>query len=270
MLDRFILNIEESHRYALLIPVMIIITIILAIFNRFIGGNSIFLVALISLTLAYPSTKFAHSMERKDIETIAKSRSFFGRYKKEFFLFISIFIGVCIGMLISAPLISDFSYQESFVNKIQGNAISEEIQFKEVLINNLNVILITFIISFLLYSGLIFVLIWNASIIIYYLYNLGSYEKIFYTTLLIVPHGFLEIAGYILAGISGGILSFRIDNAYSSKFYKVYDKQGNIKLKPDRRNTLKKLLNKRFYKEMSILFFLSIVLILLGAIVETI
>ncbi len=214
-------------------------------------------------------------MERKDIENIAKSRSFFKRYKKEFFLFICVFIGVCLGLFTSIPLITDFSYQEEFIHhtggeKVKGNAIAQNMSFVEIFANNLNVNLLMFIIGFLLYSGIVFILTWNASVIVYYLYNIGSYEKIILTSLLIFPHGIIEIAGYILAGLAGAILSFRLDNAFSSRFYKISDREGNISLKPDRRNTFNKLLNKKFTKDILVMICFSISLILLGAIIETV
>ena len=273
MLDRFILKIEEKHKYVL-IPMTFAITIILAFFNKFIGGNALFLVALVSLALAYPITSFARSMERKEIEEFAHSRSFFKRYEKELVLFLSIFLGVTLGLFVSTPFISDFSYQEAFAkpisagDSIEGHVTQFGSTFLLILANNLKVTFLTFVLSFLLYSGLIFILIWNASVIAYALYNLGSYDKVLLAAISILPHGLLEIAGYIVAGMVGAILAFRLDNAYSSRFYKVSDEKGNIKLKPDRRNIFNKLLNKRFYTDLIFLILVALGLVVVGAIVE--
>lgn len=274
MLDRFILKIEERRKYIFLIPITFIITIILAFFNKFIGGNALFLVALVSLALAYPITSFARSMERKDIENFSQSRSFFKRYEKELILFLSIFVGVAIGLFVSTPFISDFTSQEAFAKSIsageniEGHATQFDSTFFLILANNLKAIFLTFVLSFLLYSGLIFILIWNASVIAYALYNLGSYDKVLITAVSILPQGLLEISGYIAAGMAGAILAFRLDIAYSSKFYKVSDKKGNITLKPDRRNTFNKLINKRFYTDLILLIIAALGLIIIGAVIE--
>jgi|GEM_PF-5861240 uncharacterized membrane protein SpoIIM required for sporulation len=280
MLDRFILDIEEGHKYVLLVPITFVITIILAFFNKFIGGNALFLVALVSLALSYPITSFARSMERKDIEEFNKSRSFFKRYEKELVLFLSMFLGVSFGLFASISFISDFSYQEAFAGpinegvdvgeSISGNAINTESTFFLIFMNNLRVIFLTFVLSFLLYSGLIFILVWNASVIVYVLSNFGSYDKVLIMAISILPHGFLEIAGYIAAGLAGAILSFRLDNAYSSKFYKVSDEKGNIEMRPDRRNIFNKILNKRLYMDLILLVFVALGLVFFGALIEAI
>ena len=278
MLDRFILKVEEGRKYILLVPITFVITIILAFFNKFIGGNALFLVAFVSLALAYPITSFARSMERKDIEEFNKSRNFFQRYEKELVVFLLMFCGVSLGFFASIPFISDFSYQEAFAGPINESVVAgksiggyvaqSDSVFPLIFMNNLKVTFLTFILSFLLYSGLIFILVWNASVIVYTLHSFGSYDKVLIMAISILPHGFLEIAGYIVAGLAGAILSFRLDNAYSSKFYKVSDEKGNIKIRPDRRNTFKKILNKRFYVDLILLVIISLVLVFVGALIE--
>lgn len=272
MLDRFILKTEFSQNYFVLFIISFLIGIILAFVNYFIGGNSLFLVALISLALAYPITNYARKMDRKMVDEFNTTKFFVKRYKKELVLFWTLFLGILLSIIFSMSfnLITDMSYQEMFVQKISGNITQSDFGFGVVLLNNLKVAFFTFIISFLVFSGLIFVIVWNASILGYYLYNLGSFGESFFNFLLLFPHALLEIGGYIFAGIAGAILAYRIDLAYSSKYYEKYNpKKKEYELKPDRRQTFSKILNKRLFIDFGYLLLLSFVFILVGSFIET-
>ena len=76
--------------------------------------------------------------------------------------------------------------------------------------NNLRVMIFSFVLSFLLGTGAIFILSWNASILAVYFAGFlrgGQFETFYQQTLGIIPHAPIEILAYFLAGIAGGILS---------------------------------------------------------------
>ena len=169
------------------------------------------------------------------------------RHEREMTVFWAIFVGLVIGLYISTPLITDFTYQEAFKNKVSGNITQSQFSFTQILLNNLEVNLMTFIISFLAFSGLIFVLVWNASIVSYHLYSLSSHKLALLQGLIFLSHGLLEIGGYILAGIAGSILALKID----------------------RKTKFNHSLNKEFLKDLFILIFASILLVFIGAGIES-
>ena len=269
MLDIFILKIEQKRHYVLLIFISFLISIILSYVNSFIGGNSLFAVSLISLALAYPVTTYLREMDRLEIDEYSKHTSFLKRYSKELLIFWSIFMGVFLGLFVSISFTNDFSYQESFVSEIAGNFIHIENSFFDILYNNLNVAFFTMIISFFVFSGLIFVLVWNASILAYYVSTFESFDKIFLISFFLLPHALLEIGGYVFAGLAGAILAYRLDLAYMTKFYNLFTKKGERQTFRDKRNTFRKIINKRLFVDLACLVGFSVFLVCLGAVIES-
>ncbi|MCA9496009.1 MAG: stage II sporulation protein M [Nanoarchaeota archaeon] len=247
MFEKILLDAEKKDYLFRILFVTLAITVILAFFNSFIGANSLFLVALISLALAYPVITYIREMDIEELEKSMETKLLILRHEKEMAVFWAIFVGLVIGFYIATPLISDFTYQEAFKNKISGNLTQTNLFFTQILLNNLEVNLMTFIISFLAFSGLIFVLVWNASIVSYHLYSLSSHKLALLQGIIFLSHGLIEIGGYILAGIAGSILALKID----------------------RKTKFNHSLNKEFFKDLSILIFTSILLIFIGAGIES-
>lgn len=249
MFEKILLKAEKNDSFALIILITFIITIILGILNYFIGSNSIFLIALISLTLSRPISNYIKYTNENELSKNIKSINLLYRHEKKLVIFWSIFIGSLMGfyLIFILPLSVDFSYQQAFVNKLSGNITQTTYSFSQVFLNNMMVTFLTFIISTLVFSGLIFVLLWNSSILAYYLYSFGSHKIALLNGFLLFSHGLLEIGGYIFAGIAGAVLSYRISKG----------KSFNHKL------------DKEFLKDFGSLIISSICLILIAAILET-
>lgn len=80
--------------------------------------------------------------------------------------------------------------------------------FMMYLTNNLNVLMFAFIFSFIFGAGAIFIIIWNASILgVVIGYMSKAVWEIPGASLGFLPHGIPEIAGYICAGLAGGLIS---------------------------------------------------------------
>ena len=267
MLDRIIIQEKKKGNYLILILISFSLTILLSFINMFLGGNSLFLVALISLAFAYPLTSSARKLEREEIDRIAKSKKIFSKYKKELLLFWSLFIGITLGLYISYPFITDYTYQQKFFESISGYITNSNLTFLKILIKNLEVAFFTFIISFFIYSAIIFVIAWNASILAYFLTSFGSAKEAFITAIFLLSHGLLEIGGYIFAGIAGALFALRLDVAYSSQYYKSYE-EGKPKIKKDRRHTFEKLINKQLIIDIIYLLSLAVIFITTAAIIE--
>ena len=246
MLENFLFEAESKDSHFKIVLSGLIVTFILAIVNSYIGGNSLFLVALIALALSYPYVNYIRSMNKEELEQQMSEKRIIFRHQRELLVLWSLFIGILLGFLISAPMISDYTYQERFVSQISGHVTQTSLTFEDIFINNLEVNALTFAISFLVSSGLLFIIIWNISIIAYYLQTIGGYDIALKTALLILPHGLLEIGGYIFAGIAGALLAMRID----------------------RKRKFDHKLDKQFYMDFSYLAVFSVVLIFVGAAIE--
>lgn len=245
MLERFLLNAEENLNIFKIFFSCFLITVVLAYINSFIGGNSLFLVALISLALVYPVVNYIRSMTKKELQTRMNSLNLIKRHDCELIVFWTIFIAITVGLYVSFPLITDYTYQGAFVEKITGNFFNNTAFFKEIFFNNMIVALFTFVISLITFSGLIFVLVWNASILAYVL-NDFNYKDAFLSSLFYLSHGLFEIGGFVLVGIAGALLAYRIDR------WKKFDHK----------------LNGEFYKDLVILIIGGILLVLIGALIE--
>ncbi len=105
-----------------------------------------------------------------------------------------------------------------------GNAI-KGLSFSMILFNNLKVLALAFVFSFLLGAGAIFLISWNATIIGVLIGKIAQDPLTFgsiavgnniylnylialpYTLLKLLPHGIFEFGGYFFGAIAGGILS---------------------------------------------------------------
>jgi uncharacterized membrane protein SpoIIM required for sporulation len=85
---------------------------------------------------------------------------------------------------------------------------------------------LSFLLSFLLGSGAIIILAWNASILALYLSSFlrkGLIEEFLVRSISLIPHAPIEIASYFLAGIAGGVLSVGVirEKLFSKEFFFV-------------------------------------------------
>ena len=109
-----------------------------------------------------------------------------------------------------------------------GQAISG-LTFEIILFNNLKVLALAFVFSFMLGAGAIFLISWNATVIGVLIGKIAQNPIAFgsvsigennillnylvalpYTLLRLLPHGFFEFGGYFFGAIAGGILSVGI------------------------------------------------------------
>jgi uncharacterized membrane protein SpoIIM required for sporulation len=150
-------------------------------------------------------------------------KSFIDRHEDALKIFTLMFFGIFISFfLVSILFPSDFveslfSDQITEIGRITsipsgqavGDALSSNI-LDVILWNNLRVMGLSFALSFLIGVGAVVILAWNASILALYLASFvrkGLMEEFVVRTISIIPHAPIEIFGYFIAGIAGGILS---------------------------------------------------------------
>ena len=92
---------------------------------------------------------------------------------------------------------------------VTGAAIEQGSLFSRILVNNLQVMAFSFFFSFIFGAGAVFIIAWNASILGVYVGAKLS-ETVWHIPLVtmgFLPHGIPEIAGFVTAGLAGGLLS---------------------------------------------------------------
>ena len=94
---------------------------------------------------------------------------------------------------------------------------------------------------------MVFILVWNASVLGVFLSKIININPI--TALLYLPHGLLEISGFILAGIAGALLSHQFEH-----------------FKKEHRN---KKVFRRILNDIGLLVFIGVVAIIIGGLIES-
>jgi len=246
-------------------------------------GSGFLIVAFISIASAPFLVRLFKIEEKKNIGNL------FDRHSALIQIFAFFFVGVILGSslffvltqnsaiftdqigdLCSKGVIKDkiclqqgLTGQATGLFSTTGQAI-KGLSFKIILFNNLKVLTLAFIFSFLLGAGAIFLISWNATIIGVLIgkiaqdpISFGSISfgnNIFlnylialpYTLLRLLPHGIFEFGAYFFGAIAGGILSVAI-----------------IKKQEEGMEAF-----KHAFKDSLEYLIISVVLIVIGAVVE--
>jgi len=117
-----------------------------------------------------------------------------------------------------------FEDQINEINIIRGKFLFKD-KFTEIVVNNISVLSLSFLFSFLFGSGALFILAWNASVLAAAIgiaaKSMGGAKAIPLAVLMFFPHGSLEILAYFIGGIAGGIASAAVVRRKSLKFWLV-------------------------------------------------
>lgn len=183
--------------------------------------SGLFSVIFILLPAAYLLTaliKSEEDMAERDIEKKYK-KGFWKRNERDVLIFLFFFFGVAFSFAFWSFFLQPdfFQIQKIEIGRIVGGtgAISGiavgEISFKDILYNNVGVMILSFIFSLLFGAGVAFIIVWNASLLGVRIAQLStSLYDIPAKTLPFLPHGIFEITAFVLAGLSGGIISSAI------------------------------------------------------------
>lgn len=243
---------------------MLILSLIISLVSIFIAnmvfpeyaGVIIPLFITIAMTpLIYNIFSIEEDIERKKARKEIKL-NFMQRHGETIWLFTLFFIGNFLAIFfiaIISPesfLASTFSPQISAIEAIAPSttAALAPPTLELIIWNNLRVMVFSFLLSFLIGTGALFILSWNASILAIYLgafIRKGLYDQFLLRTVGIIPHAPIEIGAYFLAGIAGGILSVGIirERLKSKAFFLVF-------------------------KDSLIMLFLAVLAVIIGAFVE--
>ncbi len=155
-------------------------------------------------------------------------------HSKALAVFMFLFIGMSLAFSIAKLTLPAetssivFKSQTDAINKINGHFTNNSSAFQRIVINNLGVVFICTIFSFLYGLGAIYILTWNASVLgnaigdfllsnIRNIANAGEIGILNYIHVFscgyffrYMIHGFLEILGFFTAGLAGGIICIAI------------------------------------------------------------
>lgn len=199
-------------------------------------GLGFLVVAFISIPAAPFYVQIFKIEEKEDI--IERSKSLLLRHMDiiEIFgmFFLSVVFASSLFYVVAPPEVSNSVFADQIQDLQQKNIISGKAHstglgttdygFQEILSNNLVVLGLSVVFSFLLGSGAVFLISWNATIIGALIGKIASNPEAFgsvstgniltnylialpVTLLRLLPHGIFEIGAYFIGAVAGGILS---------------------------------------------------------------
>ena len=225
--------------------------------------------------LLIPTIRKIYSIEERQIKDERKFsfKAIFKNHNDFVKFYLLIMLGIFIVYSISAIILPSFQINSLFREQLElrgagavdGNAISigglefSQSLFWSLLSNNIIVLIACVIMAFLTGDGAIFLLTWNASLW-GTIFGVTARNAGFFTNthpaiflglilLIVLPHAFLEILGYIVGAISGGLMSNDIELELGESRKEQY--QG------------------KFWKTVIVILIIAIIIIIIGAVVET-
>ncbi len=200
MLPEFILKEENLRRYDLLYLAGLVTA-----FAGFIVANYAFPSRVSVLTVVFAAIPMVYPLTQKFLQDENKHRP----HRSEIFSYFSLFAGQASAFLLLAiSSQGNFTAQMNIVGAT-GNFLHFESLFAEILVNNLGVLAIIFLASAVIGSAGAFILTWNASVLgafFSHLISLRGTEN-YISPVLYIPHTTLEMSGFIIAGITGSLVS---------------------------------------------------------------
>jgi len=183
--------------------------------------TGLFAVLFVILPSSYFITHIIKKEELLEEEYIREhhEKYFWVRHEKDIMIMMFFFLGLTFAFAFWSFIMPEslFQIQIAKINQIKGisgsvtgAAIGDQAGlFSRILLNNLQVMAFSFFFSFIFGAGMVFIIAWNASILGVYVGAKLS-ETMWHipvVTLGFLPHGIPEIAGFVTAGLAGGLLS---------------------------------------------------------------
>ncbi len=192
--------------------------------------SGIFSVLFIIIPSAYYMTMFIKRDEELEELAILKYHrgTFWDKHGNYIMMSLFFFAGLSVAFAVWAfAMPSDFfQVQTAKINSIHGvsGALTQGsyLSFMMILINNLQVMVFSFLFSLFFGAGAVFIIAWNASILGVYIRMLSRHVlEVPWWGLFFLPHGIPEIGGYVAAGLAGGILSAAMLRKQNRKVLKI-------------------------------------------------
>jgi len=199
------------------------------VFSESVG---MFTTILITMSMTPFMVNLLYHEEDETEDELAESvkRGFMEMHGDIIKIYTAFFLGMVMALSITFILLPEavvnqvFADQINEINIIRGGFISMNM-FERILINNVGVLLISFMFSFLFGSGAIFILSWNASVLSAAIglaaKSIGGMRGFPLAVMMFFPHGSLEILAYFIGAIAGGLVSAAITRKKSKQFWPI-------------------------------------------------
>lgn len=186
-----------------------------SVFQSSIGMFTTFLITIAVTPFMVNLLRYEEAREeelyqhRRDISLIKRHRNILLIFS---IFFISIVFSYSILYLILPENLSQkiFEDQINEINAIRGSFASPD-TFLKIVTNNVGVLFLSFLFSFIFGAGAIFILAWNASVLAVAIgmlaKSIGGIKALPLAALVFFPHGSLEILAYFIGAIAGGLIS---------------------------------------------------------------
>lgn len=211
MLEDFLSKAIKRKAYSLILGVLYVL--ISYGTAKLFFPNDISTIMIMFITLLFVPTiskliSIEEKMERKD-----GVHHFLRDHKTLMEIFLFLFIGISIGYLITGNIAPDSLSHQNKILEQQGAVVSKETivktqeiqRFVGISTNNVEVILIAFVLSLFFGAGALFLIVRTASVFASFILNLSQNTMLSATVFAI--HFVPEILGFLLAALAGGVIS---------------------------------------------------------------
>ncbi|MEM5794550.1 MAG: stage II sporulation protein M [Candidatus Aenigmatarchaeota archaeon] len=197
------------------------------IFESSIGLMTNLLITIASLPFMLNLIRYH---EAKEEEVIEKDTSLLKRHADVLKVYAAFCAGVVIALSSTYVLLPEetsyklFKDQIDTINAIRGKATFAD-TFQAIFFNNVGVMFLSFLLSFLFGAGAVFIISWNASVLAAAIGSLaksiGGVKALPVAALPFLPHGSLEFLAFFIGAIAGGLISVAITRRKSKNFWLI-------------------------------------------------
>ncbi|MBI4021110.1 MAG: stage II sporulation protein M [Candidatus Aenigmarchaeota archaeon] len=202
----------EERPYLTFVWAFLITTVAIIITSQFRSVQGISFGFFAVLFTIIPSVYFLTVLIRREERREEKGDRFWEIHGRDIGILLLFFFGITLAFAVWSFILPDgsFSTQVDKIQEIRG-AVTQPGAFEAILANNIQVMVVSFILSLVFGAGAVFIIVWNASVLGVYIGQISqALEHIPLVSLGFLPHGIPEIGGYLAAALAGGILSASI------------------------------------------------------------
>ncbi len=233
MVLEWLLEARKDRKHPLNIFIFAAIISLISLFisyTVFRDSIGLFTIVLISL-VTVPFINRMLMYEEIETEQTGEKEGLWDRHGDVIVAFASLFMGMVIAMSIAYVILPEDVAQKVFNEQIQeikniqsrivGGFLTSN-TFVDILTNNMSVLFLAFLFSFVIGTGAILILAWNASVLSAAIGAIansqGGLSGIPVGILTFLPHGTFELTAYFVGAIAGGLISTAIWRRHSPKF----------------------------------------------------
>jgi len=196
------------------------------VFQTSTGLMTSLLVTIAVTPLMLRLVRYEEKKEEEEAKFAAEG-NILARHRDILTIYSAFFTGMIITLSLAYLILPSSTVEKVFndqikeINLIRGNVAFGD-TLERILFNNLGVLFLSFVFSFLFGAGAIFILAWNASILAAAIgmaaKSIGGVKGLPLAVLAFFPHGSLEILAYFVGGVAGGLISAAITRKKSPRF----------------------------------------------------